>query len=104
MSSHPDLADPSCWERVSIQNPDNYPFMSCHWSDVKRGYVVPKYNGQVFYFVDLNEMRAFRGLPDPQPELYRSTWPTRIVIALFLIFFGVDLWLVWVLFDRLEWL
>lgn len=104
MSSHPDLAEPSCWEKVSIQDFSNYAVMACHWSDVTLGKVVPKYAGQVFYFADLDEMRMFRGYPASEHQPQPSRWPTRIVIAIFLALFGVDLWLVWVLFNRLEWL
>lgn len=105
--NRPDLVTPPrpYWEPIGHLDPGNYPYMSCHWSDVRDGYVVPKHKDQIFYFADLYEMWVFRGVPDLEPEPpQRSWWPERIIIIVGMILFGVDLWLAWHLFNRLEWL
>lgn len=100
MSVHPNFTQPECWLPTSPTTLMGV--MSCHWTDIERKRVVPKYAGQVFHFVDLNEFWMYLG--NPEPEATHSKWPTRIVIIIGLVLLGVDLWLAWLLFTRLEWL
>lgn len=77
--------------------------MSCYWTDIERKHVVPKYAGQIFHFVDLNECWMYLGDPEPEPEQK----PNGVLIflwVLFLLGLGFTAILAWEVYDRLEWL
>lgn len=98
------LPDPEHWTPISQfeLKPGTYSYMTCHWTDVERGIVVPKHNGQIFYFADLYEMWVYVE-PKTEPDRERWGWVNWLILVLFLLFFGVDLYLVWVLGQRVEW-
>ena len=100
MSDSSDFTRPELWLRTFPSTLMGV--MSCHWTDIERNRVVPKYPGQVFHFVDLNEFRMYLGNSEPEDE--PSKGPIRIVAIIFLVLLGVDLWLLWILLHRLEWL
>lgn len=77
--------------------------MSCHWRDIERGHVVPKYAGQQFHFVDLDGFWMYLGEIEPEPPR-QLNWAAITVILLFVLFFAIDLALAWYLLHRLEWL
>lgn len=98
----PGLVRPEVWLRTFPMT--GHGIMSCHWSDVERGHVVPKYPGQQFHFVDLDEVWMYTGDPedDPLPET-RPNWAARIILVFGLILFGIEGYLIHLLLQKLGW-
>lgn len=102
MTTSPSSITPRCWEPLNkIElDPGNYSYMTCHWTDVERGIVVPKYRGQIFYFVDLDSMWVY--YPEAiEPKRDEMRWFGRLLLAIFILtLLGVG-WLLWQLISEL---
>lgn len=100
--SAPDLSRPECWTRAFPSG--QYTYMSCHWSDVRSGHVVPKKPGQIFQFVDLDELWMYLGEPEPDsapvPKRERAMLLVGAGICLSLI--GVELYLIWLMWNMMR--
>lgn len=102
--SHPSTVTSERWIRT-------YPttilgIMSCHWTDVDRGYVVPKFPGQIFQFVDLDEFWMYIGTTEDEGEVapapVRSDWVGRAVLLACFGLVGFELFLIWQLYETMK--
>lgn len=99
--THPSTVIPQQWMRTFPMHLIG--IMSCHWTDIERGHVMPKYAGQIFQFVDLNECWMYLGEPITEdPEPVRSGWGTSFVLIACLALAGIEGFLLWRLYIYLS--
>lgn len=95
----PDLLRPECWRPADDIQDHAKSVTMCHFKDIERGWVVPKYSGQVFYFADYDSYWVYI---EPTPEPVRSSWGARFIIILCLVLLVVDVVLITELIQRLQ--
>ncbi len=79
--------------------------MSCHWTDIERRYVVPKYAGQTFFFADINEHWIYLGPPAEEQVDEKSNSDKMLALVIFTMCIPVlvfDLFLIYELFSRMR--